>query len=58
MLQLSEEFSSGGARLRFDVHGSKPREHVLDDLSFLAYRLDVWLTVAGVVGKAVVWGIT
>jgi hypothetical protein len=39
MLQLSEEFSSGGARLRFDVYGSEPREHVLDDLSFLAYRL-------------------
>lgn len=39
MLQLSEEFSSGGARLRFDVHGSRPREHVLDELAFLAYRL-------------------
>ncbi|MFZ5918522.1 MAG: hypothetical protein ACOYZ7_16420 [Chloroflexota bacterium] len=39
MLQLSEEFSSGGARLRFDVYGSEPREHVLDELAFLAYRL-------------------
>ena len=39
MLQLSEEFSSGGARLRFDVHGSAPRDHVLDELTFLAYRL-------------------
>lgn len=43
MLQLSEEFTSGHAelraRLRFDVYGSEPRAHVLDDLSFLAYRL-------------------
>jgi hypothetical protein len=39
MLQLSEEFSSGGARLRFDVYGSEPRGHVLDELAFLAYRL-------------------
>ncbi len=39
MLQLSEEFSSGGARLRVDVYGSEPREHVLDELAFLAYRL-------------------
>jgi len=39
MLQLSEEFSSGGARLRFDIYGSQPREHVLDELAFLAYRL-------------------
>jgi hypothetical protein len=39
MLQLSEEFSSGGARLRFDVYGSEPRDHILDELAFLAYRL-------------------
>jgi hypothetical protein len=39
MLQLSEEFSSGGAHLRFDIHGSQPIEHVLDELAFLAYRL-------------------
>lgn len=43
MLQLSEEFTSGHAELRahlrFDVYGSEPRAHVLDDLSFLAYRL-------------------
>ncbi len=38
-LQLSEEMSAGTARLRVDVHGSEPREHVLDDLSFLNYRL-------------------
>jgi len=39
MLQLSEEFSSGAARLRIDVHGSQPLEHVLDEMSFLNYRL-------------------
>jgi len=38
-LQLTEEMSAGPARLRVDVHGSQPREHVLDDLSFLNYRL-------------------
>jgi len=27
-------------------------------LTLLTYRLDVWLTVAGVVGRAVVWAIT
>ena len=38
-LQLSEEMSAGTARLRVDVIGSEPREHVLDDLTFLNYRL-------------------
>jgi len=37
--QLIEEMSAGAARLRVDVHGGQPREHVLDDLSFLNYRL-------------------
>jgi hypothetical protein len=37
--QLTEEFSAGTARLRVDVLGGEPREHVLDDLSFLNYRL-------------------
>ncbi len=39
MLTLSEEFSSGAARLRVDVYGSQPLEHVLDEMSFLNYRL-------------------
>lgn len=39
MLQLSEEVSSGGARLRVDVYGSQPVEHVLDEMTFLNYRL-------------------
>jgi hypothetical protein len=38
-LQLSEEMSAGPARLRVDVHGSEPIDHVLDDMSFLNYRL-------------------
>jgi hypothetical protein len=38
-LQLTEEMSAGTARLRVDVHGSEPREHVLEDLNFLNYRL-------------------
>jgi hypothetical protein len=31
--------SAGPARLRVDVHGNEPIEHVLDDLTFLNYRL-------------------
>src|SRR5512146_1948506 len=38
-LQLSEEMSAATARLRVDVYGDEPRAHVLDDLSFLNYRL-------------------
>ncbi len=38
-LQLSEEMAAGAARLRIDVHGGEPREHVLDDMSFMNYRL-------------------
>jgi len=38
-LQLTEEMSAGAARLRVDVYGGTPREHVLEDLNFLNYRL-------------------
>ena len=31
--------AAGSARLRIDVHGGEPREHVLDDMSFMNYRL-------------------
>src|SRR5256885_3422913 len=37
--QLTEEMVAGPARIRIDVLGGPPREHVLDDLSFLTYRL-------------------
>lgn len=38
-LQLSEEMSAGTARLRVDVYGSQPLDHVLEDMNFLNYRL-------------------
>src|SRR4051794_40786577 len=38
-LQLSEEMSAGPARLRVDVYGPDPLEHILEDESFLNYRL-------------------
>ena len=38
-LQLSEEFELPALRLRVDVLGSKPRDHLLEDMSFLNYRL-------------------
>ena len=38
-LQRSEELSAGPARLRIDVHGANPVEQVLEDMSFLNYRL-------------------
>ncbi len=38
-VQRSEEMSAGAARLRIDVIGPHPREHVLDDMSFMNYRL-------------------
>jgi hypothetical protein len=37
--RLSEEMVAGPARIRIDVLGGEPREHVLDDMSFLTYRL-------------------
>lgn len=38
-LRLSQEFSAGAARLRIDVFGGPPLAHVMDDLTFLNYRL-------------------
>ncbi len=38
-LQLSSEFEAAGVRLRADVLGSTPREQLLEDMSFLNYRL-------------------
>jgi hypothetical protein len=37
--RLTEELSAGPARLRVDVFGSEPIDHVLEDMSFLDYRL-------------------
>jgi hypothetical protein len=36
---LSEELASGPASLRIDVRGGNSREHVLDETTFLRYRL-------------------
>ena len=36
---LSEEYTAGPARLRVDVLGGEPRDHVLEDMNFLNYRL-------------------
>ncbi|HEY8438196.1 MAG TPA: hypothetical protein VIK65_06235 [Candidatus Limnocylindrales bacterium] len=38
-LTLSEEMVVGPARLRIDVIGGAAREHVLDDMAFMNYRL-------------------
>ena len=38
-VQLREEFAAGPARIRIDVSGSRRIEHLLDDMSFLNYRL-------------------
>jgi len=39
MAGLTEEFIAGPARLRVDVAGDNPPEHVLEDLNFMNYRL-------------------
>lgn len=36
---LAEEMLCGPARIRIDVFGGEPREHVLEDLNFMNYRL-------------------
>jgi hypothetical protein len=56
-LQLSEEMAAGPARLRIDVLGGEPREHVLDDMSFMNYRLaDVRISPHVTLGEPdIVW---
>ncbi len=56
-VRLSEEMSAGTARLRVDVIGGEAREHVLDDMNFLNYRLaDVRLEPAVTLPEAdIVW---
>ena len=55
--RLSEEFSAGTARLRVDVYGGEARDHVLDDLNFLNYRLaDVRISPEVTLGEPdIVW---
>jgi hypothetical protein len=38
-LRLSEEMAAGPARVRVDVYGGATRDHVLEDMTFLNYRL-------------------
>ena len=38
-MELTEELSAGPARLRVDYRGGEAREHFLEDLNFLNYRL-------------------
>jgi len=56
-LRLSEELTAGPARLRVDVLGGEPRKHVLDDMSFLNYRLaDVRISPEPTLAEAdIVW---
>ena len=56
-LRLSEEFTAGPARLRVDVYGAEPIDHLLDDMSFLDYRLaDVKVAPAITVeGPDILW---
>jgi hypothetical protein len=57
VLRLTEEMSAGPARLRIDVVGGEPREHVLDDMTFLNYRLaDVRISPAVTLAEPdIVW---
>jgi hypothetical protein len=54
---FSEEMSAGPARIRIDVVGGDVREHVLEDMNFLNYRLaNVRIEPAVTVGRAdIVW---
>ena len=55
--QLSEEMVCGPARIRIDVIGGQPREHVLEDMNFMNYRLaDVEITARVTLPRAdIVW---
>jgi hypothetical protein len=56
-LQLSEEYAVGPARIRIDVHGSHPVERLLDDMTFLNYRLaDVNVSPSSALDRAdILW---
>jgi len=55
--QLSEEMSAGPARIRIDIFGGEQREHALEDMNFMNYRLaDVQLTEGASLPRAdIVW---
>ena len=56
--RLVEEFTAGSARLRVDVLGTTPRDHVLEDMNFLNYRLaDVRIEPDAILAEPdITWG--
>jgi len=55
--RLSEEMACGPARIRIDIIGGQPREHVLEDMNFMNYRLaDVEIAAQVTLPRAdIVW---
>jgi len=54
--QISEEMACGSARIRIDVFGGEPAEHVLEDMNFMNYRLaDVHIEPVGLPQADIVW---
>jgi hypothetical protein len=53
---ISEEMSCGTARIRIDVFGGEPAEHVLEDMNFMNYRLaDVRIEPVSLPQADIVW---
>lgn len=54
---FTEEMTAGPARIRIDVIGGEPREHVLEDMNFMNYRLaDVHLSEGATLPRAdILW---
>ena len=53
---ISEEMACGSARIRIDVFGGEPAEHVLEDMNFMNYRLaDVRIEPVSLSQPDIVW---
>jgi hypothetical protein len=53
---ISEEMACGSARIRIDVFGGEPAEHVLEDMNFMNYRLaDVRIEPVSLQQADIVW---
>jgi hypothetical protein len=53
---ISEEMACGSARIRIDVFGGEPAEHVLEDMNFMNYRLaDVRIEPVSLAQADIVW---
>ena len=59
VLMFTEEMTAGPARIRIDVRGGEPREHVLEDMNFMNYRLaDVQLSPGASLPRAdIIWNV-